>query len=156
MPAKTHLKVVRKTVVQQTLQPSKVMGFTPSVPVERSLYKQGMVDDPNFWGSEYGYLGDMAADDSATPPEKPWYEKLVDIYGAVKAQQTAAKYQDQLIQENIARQKAGTAPLSMDTYMKYAAPQVNVGLSPTVQNILIYGGLGLLGIFAVSMFMKRR
>lgn len=152
----THVKVTRKTIVKPTLQPSKVMGFTPSVPVERSLYKMELSDNPDFWNSEYGYLGDAAADAAATPPEKPWYEKLVDIYGAVKAQQTAAKYQDQLIQENIARQKSGTAPLSMDTYMKYAAPQVNVGLSPTVQNILIYGGLGLLGIFAVSMFMKRK
>jgi hypothetical protein len=149
--AKTAVVLIKPAVL-----PSRAMNFPSSVPTERAMDRYAMFDSPVFWNSEYGYLGDAAADAAATPPEKTWYEKLIDIYGAVKAQQTAAKYQDQLINENLNRQRAGQAPLSMDKYMQYAAPQVNVGLSSSIQNMLIYGGIGLLGIFAVSMIMKRK
>lgn len=146
-----------RTTAKQTVQPSKVMGFAPTVAIERSLYKAGLVDDPNFWNSEYGFLHEDSGGDAATkPPELPWYEKLVNVYGAYQAQRTAQKMQDQLARENAARASRGNAPLSMDQYAKYASPQVNVGLSPAVQNILIYGGLGLAGILILGMVMKRR
>lgn len=138
-----------------TTQPSNTLNFNSSVPVEKSMYKMEMFDNPDYWGTEYGYLGDAAADAAATAPDKPWYEKLVDVYGAYQATRTAQKMQDQLARENAARASAGKQPISMDSYAKYAAPQVNVGLSPNVMNMLLYGGLGLGGILLFSMIMRK-
>ncbi len=145
-----------RNVTKRAVQPSRIMGFTPSVPVERSLYKQELHDDPDFWGSEYGFLGDSAADAAATPPAKTWYENLIDIYGAYKAQDIALKNQDMLAKENAARVSRGQQAVDMSTYMQRTAPQVNVGLSPMVTNILIYGGLGLAAILLIPRLLPKR
>jgi len=146
-----------RTTTKQTVQPSKVMGFAPTVAIEKSMYKAELFDNPDFWNSEYGFLNeDSGGDAAAKPPEKPWYEKLVSVYGAYQAQRTAQKLQEQLARENAARASAGKPPINMDQYAKYAAPQVNVGLSPTVQNILIYGGIGLAAVLLLPILMGKR
>ena len=153
-------KQMTKSVVKMVAQPSLVMavtGIAPTVPIERSMYKLEMFDDPNYWESEYAYLGqDSGGDTSATPPAKPWYQSLIDVYGAYQAQNIALKQQDQLARQNAALVAAGKQPLDMSTYMKYSAPQVNVGISSNLQNILIYGGLGLASVFVLMQVMKRR
>ena len=144
-----------KKILKTVVQPSK-LNFSSTIAVERDLYKQGMSDNSDFWNSEYGYLGDMAADAAAKPPEKAWYEKLVDVYGAYQAQRTAQKMQDQLARENFNRTSKGQQPLDMDSYARYASPQINVGVSPMVQNMLIYGGLGLAAILLLPKLTGKR
>lgn len=142
-------------ILKQVVQPSK-LKFASTIAVEKSLYKQGMIDNPDFWNSEYAYLGNMAADAAVKPPEKLWYEKLVDVYGAYQAQRTAQKMQDQLARENFSRTSKGQPPLDMDSYARYASPQINVGISPMVQNMLIYGGLGLAAILLIPKLTGKR
>lgn len=144
------------STVKKVVQPSKFMNFSRTVPVEKSLYRESNYENPDWWNSENAYLGDMAADPAATAVEKPWYDKLIDIYGAYKAQQIALKQQDQLARENAARASTGKPPLDMSDYMKYNAPQVNVGLSTSTQNLLMYGGIGLAGVLVLMMVMKNR
>lgn len=143
---------MRKSIVK----PPSQLNFASTIAVERQMYKQEMSDNPDFWNSEYGYLGEMAADASATPPEKPWYDKMVSIYGAYQAQRTAQKMQDQLARENVARASRGAPSISMDDYARYASPQVNVGISPMVQNILIYGGIGLAAVLLLPKLLGKR
>lgn len=59
---------------------------------------------------------------------------------------------NQVNQINIQRAAAGLPPISVPI----AGPQVNVGVSSDVQNLLIYGGLGIGAIWLLTSFMKRR
>jgi len=62
-----------------------------------------------------------------------------------------------LFDTNLQRAQAGLAPLNANpTAYGITSPTVNVGLSPGVQSLAIYGGLGLLGVFAFSAIMKHR
>jgi len=144
-----------KTIAMKTTKPSQDK-FLQTLKVEKGLYTETNFDNPNFWNSENAYLGAMGADASAATVDKPWYEKLVDVYGAVQAQRTAQKYQDQMMQENMARAKAGKAQLDMESFMQNAAPRVNVGITDSTKNMLMYGGLALAGLLTVFMILPRR
>lgn len=157
-----------KRITKNTLRPSvknssnaaKSMlevNFKSTVPRDNYWYQEMQMDNPAFWESESAYLGAVTATDAASaPPEKLWYEKLVDIYGAYQAQRTASKMQSELARQNMERAKAGLSPINIEDYARYSAPQVNVGLSDATKNLLIYGGLALGGIFLVTTLMKRR
>lgn len=121
---------------------------------------QHLTDNSDFWNSEHSYyMGGLGEDATAASQtaEKPWYEKLISVYGAVKAQQTAQKYQDMLIQENLNRQKTGQPPISMtDFQASVPAARVDVGISPDTRNMLIAGGVGVLALLAFMSMRKKR
>lgn len=120
-----------------------VEEFTPYylAPVE-------MVDDPSAWDSEEYYFGQAPA----VSPEKPWYEKLIDIYGVIQARKEAQRFRE----ENLKRLRAGQPPLSVEAYKSISPPAatVEVGLSPQVKNMLLIGSLGLGSLLLFNMLRR--
>jgi len=121
-----------------------------------------LTDSSEYWNNEGTYymsgLGvDVTAASETKAAEKPWYEKLISVYGAVKSQQTAQKYQDMLMQENLNRQKSGQPAISMQDFQAAnPSARVDVGISPDTRNLLIAGGVGLLGLIAFLSMRKKR
>lgn len=108
------------------------------------LYPVEMIDSPDAWGNENFYFGQAPA----VAPDKPWYEKLVDIYGLVRGQKEA----DKLRKENIARMRRGQPVMSVDDWRAITPPSASVefGLTPQIRNILIFGAIGLGAVFLLS------
>jgi hypothetical protein len=59
----------------------------------------------------------------------------------------------QLNQINVERAKMGLPPIDTS---QYTGVGVRVGLSPQTQQLIIYGGLALLGVLVFQSVMKRR
>lgn len=59
----------------------------------------------------------------------------------------------QLNQINVERAKLGLPPIDTS---QYTGVGVRVGLAPQTQQLLIYGGLALLGVLVFQSLMKRR
>lgn len=156
---------MEKNIAKDSVKPSvsrnsnritnRNFDFKSTVPRDKYLSRELSMDNPDYWNSEFAYFGQTSTT-VAAPAAKPWYEKLVDIYGSYQAQRTAQKLQEQLSRENLERVKLGKSPIGMDEYASYAAPQINVGLSENVRNMLIYGGIGLAGILLFTTLQRRR
>ena len=56
---------------------------------------------------------------------------------------------------NMQRARMGLPPLNTSQYMAQSAPQVRFGMTPDVQNLVMYGGAALLGVWLLSSMMKR-
>lgn len=78
--------------------------------------------------------------DLDTANETNWAE----IFGSV----AGAWQQQQLFDLNIERAKRGLAPISSAQF----APTYNVGVSPQLQQILLFGGIALLAV----LMLRRR
>lgn len=66
------------------------------------------------------------------------------------------KAQRKVMDMQLQRAQAGLAPLdiNMESY-GLTGPSVSVGISPATKNLLIYGGLGLAGVYLFGKFLKR-
>lgn len=110
--------------------------------------------DPSI--SAFDTLGYMAAVDQIAPgfaatiqnqtgsSGQPWWQTALAALPTV----VMADNQRKLLNIQIERAKAGQPPLDMSNY----GLGVNVGLSPDVQKILLFGGAA---IIAVMLFKKR-
>jgi hypothetical protein len=56
---------------------------------------------------------------------------------------------------NMQRARMGLPPLNTSQYMAQSAPQVRFGMTSDVQNLVMYGGAALLGVWLLSSMMKR-
>lgn len=63
--------------------------------------------------------------------------------------------QQRIADLNISRAKQGLPPLSIEQ-IPGANPTVQVGVEKSTRDILVYGGIGVLAIFGLRSFMKRR
>lgn len=104
-----------------------------------------LTDNLSAWNDENFYFG------QSMPTEKAWYEKLLDVYGTVRARKEA----DKLRKENLERMRRGQSPLSVDDWRALTPPAatVEVGMAPQTQRLLIFGALGL---GAVLLLMRRK
>src|SRR5574340_367336 len=59
--------------------------------------------------------------------------------------------QRQLADINLQRAQSGLAPLSASQF----APQMNVGVAPDTQKLIMYGGIALIGILALNAIGKK-
>jgi hypothetical protein len=91
-----------------------------------------------------------ASTDTSTSPG--WLQNLITGITQYKVGQQQLDAISQVNQINIQRAAAGLPPIPVP---QLGSPSVNVGLSPDVQNLLIYGGIGILGLMALSVVMKR-
>ncbi len=71
-----------------------------------------------------------------------WYDKYIAPLVSSAGQIAAAKAQVQAINQQA---KTGIVP----------SANVNVGITPDVQKILLYGGLALAGVLVLNTFMKK-
>lgn len=83
-----------------------------------------------------------------------WYEKLIDVAKQAIPLFVQAEAQEEILDVQLKRAKQGLPPLNVSQI----SPQVNVGLAPQIQesitglstafqNVLIYGGIGLVAYF---------
>ena len=118
--------------------------FSPGeVPYDGTFRLKGLGDTTDSSGTT----------DSSTSSTPSWLQNLVT--GAtqfVEGQQQMSAIA-QVNQINIQRAAAGLPPISVPTL---GAPSVNVGLSPDVQALLLYGGLAFAGVWLFTSFMKHR
>lgn len=64
----------------------------------------------------------------------------------------ATTYQQrQLLSVQVERARAGLAPLDVSAY----TPGFNVGLSADTKQLLIYGGIAAIAVYAVTQFARR-
>ena len=82
----------------------------------------------------------------------PWYQSLIDNVAKLGTSYLSIEQQKQLNELNIQRAKQGLAPLDTSQYQT----GVQVGLSSTTQQTLLYvaGGVGL--VILLSSLMKSR
>lgn len=156
-PVKEVKAVAGKTPVT-TEAPKKmsarVEGFTA-----RYLYPVELIDSPRAWMDEHFYFGEtptmyLSAEPSIKPAEKPkWYETAFTTAVGIYQQKQALK---QAQQENALRMQQGLPPISTSEIKRQFAPQVEVGISPQVRNILLFGGLGAGAFVFINMLQKRR
>lgn len=79
---------------------------------------------------------------------EPWWE----TWGRIASSVVMAKQQRDLMQINVDRAKAGLPPLDMAAYTGVG---VNVGLSQSTQQLVIYGGVALLAFLVFSTLARR-
>lgn len=76
-----------------------------------------------------------------------WVDSLARLLPSI-----AATYQQkQLLDVQVERARMGLAPLDVSQY----APGVKVGVSPELQNLMMWGGIALLGVLAFSAMRGR-
>jgi hypothetical protein len=63
--------------------------------------------------------------------------------------------QGKILDMQIQRAKAGLPPLNIDP-SQYGVPSVNIGVSANVKQLAIWAGLGIGGLFLLSMLRGRR
>ena len=132
-----------------------ITGFTA-----RYLYPEELADDPSAWESENFYFGETptlylsAVQVEAGAATKPaWYEDILKTIVGTYQQKQAIK---QTRAENIRREAQGLPPVSTAEIKRQYAPQVEIGISPQIRNMLLIGGLAAGGFFLVNMMQKRR
>lgn len=132
--------------------------MTPIHPLQaRSNYLNWMRrNHPQYYGAVMNYaarnapltLGDTASEQSnpTSVANQSWWEKVVD--GATKLGTAYLGYKQQrdLNKINLERAKLGQDPLETSDYQT----GINVGLSPSTRDLLLYAGLGLIGVLLVK------
>lgn len=87
---------------------------------------------------------------------------LSNISSLISAAGTAVLTADQISTANkvtnlqISQAQAGKAPINLSAYGLSTTPGVNLGLSSSTQNLLMWGGVGLLGVWLLTSLTKRR
>lgn len=76
-----------------------------------------------------------------------WVSRAFQLMTAVQMSDT----QRRLLNVQLDRASKGLPPLDASQY----SLGVNVGLAPQTQNLLLWGGLGLLGLLAFGVFSRR-
>lgn len=101
-----------------------------------------------------GDFGSVYPNQEIPAPDSGFFGKLVTGITDISKAVMAYKTQDDINDINLERVRRGQAPISA-AYLRAMQPQmgVNVGLSPQVKNLLIFGGLGL---GAVYLLTRRR
>jgi hypothetical protein len=95
---------------------------------------------------------------ASSTPTSSWTDSLSSI---VSAAGQAVLTGEQLITANkvtntqLARAQAGLAPLNLSAYGISTTPGVNVGLSSSTQSMVMYLGIGLLGVILLPKLLKR-
>jgi len=83
--------------------------------------------------------------DTQTPGES-WIDTLARILPSI----TAAWQQRELLNVQIERARAGLPPLDVSQY----TPGVSVGLSQSTKDLVMYGGIAALAIWAFSAYRR--
>lgn len=84
--------------------------------------------------------GNVTAGDTST---SSWdWNSIINNITKVGTAVLSLEQQRQLADINLQRAQAGLSPLSASQF----APQMNVGVAPDVQKLIMYGGIGLLGV----------
>lgn len=86
-------------------------------------------------------------EETQTPGES-WIDTLSRILPSI----LASVQQKQLLDVQIERARAGLPPLDVSQY----TPGVSVGLSQSTKDLIMYGGIAALGVWAFSSFLKHR
>lgn len=68
---------------------------------------------------------------------------------------TQADAQKKVLDLQIKRAQAGLAPYDIDLQQYASGPTVNVGMSPEVKQMLIWGGIGLAVVLLLPKLLKR-
>ncbi len=116
-------------------------SFQPVVTISPGLTAQG--------GGGYKEIAERIAPginakvEQTTTPGESWLTTIQKIVPAL----AMTAQQAQLMSLNIERAKKGLPPIDIT---KYTGVGVNVGLSPSTQNLVIFGGLALLAV----LFLK--
>lgn len=76
-------------------------------------------------------------------PRESWIDTLIKLVPAL----TMTTQQVQLMQLNIERAKKGLPPIDIASYSGIG---VNIGLSESTKNLLIYGGVALIAMFFLT------
>lgn len=118
-------------------------------------------------------VGDLDSDDAdqgfymeSTPaiynpnvpaPDVGYLDRLINALPNLATAYAGYKTQSDINEINLQRVRAGQAPLSA-SYLRAMQPQVgvNVGVSPQVQNLLLWAGLGLGALFIGKTLLARR
>ena len=104
-------------------------------------------------------LGDLVDTTPATPPSNTWSDtlsKLLTSASQVYIAKNQLDAQNKIIDTQLARAKQGLPPLNINPAQYGITPTVSVGVAPGLQTMLLWGGLGIAGIFLISSFMKHR
>lgn len=117
-------------------------------PVLLSLYNQPGVSAD--YAEQLELLAPSIVDkiEETQTPGESWIDTLARILPSV----LASVQQKQLLDVQIERARAGLPPLDVSQY----TPGVAVGLSQSTKDLVVYGGLAVLGLWAFSSFMKYR
>lgn len=83
--------------------------------------------------------------------EKSIFDKFLDSLPAITQSVIGVQQANACTKINAQRLKAGLPPVDCS---KGLAPQINVGLSPDTQKLLIVGGIGL-AVLAFMLMRKR-
>lgn len=121
----------------------KVPGTTPGeVPYDGTFRLAGLGDTTDTTGTT----------DSSGTSTPSWLQNLVTGATQFVVGQQQMSALNQLNQINMQRAAAGLPPLPASTLVQ---PGVQVGLSPDLQNMLLFGGLGIAALWAFGVFARR-
>lgn len=119
-----------------------------SNPFALALYNQPGV--PADYADQLDALAPTIVDkiEETQTPGESWIDTLARILPSV----LASVQQKQLLDVQIERARAGLPPLDVSQY----TPGVSVGLSQSTKELIMYGGIAALGIWAFSAYGKYR
>lgn len=95
---------------------------------------------------------------SETPLPKSVGDTIKDIIAGLSTAyltKTQADAQKKVLDLQIKRAQAGLLPLDIDLQSYTSGPTVNVGMSPEVKQMLIYGGIALAVVILLPKLLKR-
>jgi len=112
-----------------------------------ALYNQPGVSDD--YAEQLELLAPSIVDkiEETQTPGESWIDTLSRILPSI----LASVQQKQLLDVQIERARAGLPPLDVSQY----TPGVSVGLSQSTKDLLMYGGIAALGVWAFSSYVKR-
>jgi hypothetical protein len=120
------------------------------------LYAKVKGKVPSFVGG-LGLTAETAQTGSASATSS-WSDTLKNLLTGASAAyltKTQLDAQKKILDMQLTRAQQGLSPLDIDPSLYgLSGPSVNVGLTGDTQKLLMYGGLGLLGFFLLSRFMK--
>ena len=124
-----------------------IRTLNPAV-ADMAAAKVNATSAPNVGMAALPY--DVSFDEEPVVSDDNTFTRIIEMAKEAAKAVIAIQQQRTLLEINAERAKRGL-PL-LDTL----AAQVQVGLSPQVQNLIIIGGLFLAGIFVLNTFLKRR
>lgn len=95
----------------------------------------------------------------SAPASTSWTDavsKLVQAYGQYKLTDAQLDTVRKITDANLARAQQGLKPLPYDAAQLGLAPTVNFGLSGDTSRLLVWGGLGFLGLMALGALKPKR